>query len=265
VSSTERETFFRVGSWGEAKDQTKGYEDEALINSYVESIRQAPPWEVNNNIYFTDREIQLISAVQRVIAPPPPVTTPNAIASIRVLDVGGGNGYLGCAVQRFLPEISWEWIVVESNACANAYSQFEDASNIKWISHDMFDWKTTANIGLVSCSLQYLKYPEKELRRIAKVCDFIVLMRLPIVDTAEHIITRQTFYNSLHQNHDLSWPHWFLSRRRLFDMIASIGDVVYCWKTSSESYLFEGNLIILEGVLIKTHANNSSVAQGVVA
>lgn len=255
MSSTDRETFFRVASWREELDQTKGYEDESLINRYVESIRQAPPWELSNNLYFTAREIELFCAVQRALAPPSPVTT----ANVRVLDVGGGNGYLGCAVRRMFPEISWEWIVIESNTCANMYSQFEDVSNIKWISHEKFNWKPISNIGLVSCALQYLEHPESSLRKIAKTCEFIILMRLPIVDTAEHILTRQTIYDGLSQSPVSSWPHWFLSSQRLFDVIAEIGDVVYSWKTPSESYLFEGNSILLEGVLIKTQANNFSV------
>ena len=179
--------------------------------------------------------------------------------------MGGGNGYLGVALRRMLPEVIWDWIVIESNACASAYSRFENEANIKWISTDHFDWKSKSTIGLVSCALQYLECPEKTFRKIASICEFMILMRLPILDSAEHILTKQTFYEGLHQVPDSSWPHWFFSRRRLFDLIAETGDIAYQWTTPTESYIFEGNPVVLEGVLIKTHGNMVSIAEGVSA
>jgi putative methyltransferase (TIGR04325 family) len=260
VSSTDRELFFRIEFWKEATHQSKGYEDESLINSYVESLRQNPPWKRKDNLYFTNREIELTCAIHNALAFSPPTAS---TTNVRVLDFGGGNGYLGVAVRHMVPRVNWEWLVIESNACVRAYSQFENEASIKWISDENFDWKSTSKIGLVSCTLQYLEYPEKTLRKIAKSCDFIILMRLPFVDSISHILTRQTFYEGLHQVPDASWPHWFFSRHRLFDLITDIGDVIYQWKTPTESYIFEGNTIFLEGVLIKTHTNIKSISKGV--
>jgi len=254
MATTNQELFHRVDSWEDALRLSKGYEDPKLINSYVDSLLKDPPWKDRDSLYFTNREIELICAFQRILAVGTPFSRLDE--KVRVLDIGGGNGYLGVSLRRMLPEVFWEWIVIESNACASAYSKFENNVNIKWASIDSFDWTHSSNIGLFSCSLQYFEAPEQILRQIAANCEFLVLMRLPIVDTASHILTTQSFCEGLHQVPDASWPHWFFSRVCLLDLITEVGDIIYQWKTPTESYLFEGNRIVLEGLLINTHRSS---------
>lgn len=75
---------------------------------------------------------------------------------------------------------------------------------------------------------------------------------MPLLDCAKHIITRQTFHSSLISVENASWPHWFFSRDHLIAQISMFGDVIYQWNTPTESLLFEGKQIVLEGFLIKT-------------
>lgn len=52
MSITDREIFFRVRAWSEAVELTKGYEDAEVLNSYIEQVRQNPPWEHLDSNYF---------------------------------------------------------------------------------------------------------------------------------------------------------------------------------------------------------------------
>lgn len=250
MATTNRELFPRMNSWDQAIDQSVGYEDSTLINYYVESIRRNPPWENPDPLHFSQRELELSCAFQRVLLDDP--FSSALPASFRVLDVGGGNGYLGATIRRMLPNISWDWTVIESKSCASAYSQFQSAANIIWTSSEQHDWSVSSDINLVSCALQYLEHPDQELIKIANCCKYLVLMRLPLLDSPDHILTKQTFHDGLHPVPTSSWPHWFLSRTRLHATISTIGDIIYQWTTLSESYLFEGTMIPLEGMLIKT-------------
>ena len=115
---------------------------------------------------------------------------------------------------------------------------------------------------MVSCAQQYLECPEETFRKIASISEFVILLKLLVLDSAEHIITKQTFYEGLHQVPDSSWPRWVFPCR-LFDLIAETGDTSYQWKTPTESYVFEGGSIVLEGVLIKNHGNIVPIAEGI--
>lgn len=42
------------------------------------------------------------------------------------------------------------------------------------------------------------------------------------------------------------------SRNHLIAQVSKFGDVIYQWNTPTESLLFEGKQIVLEGFLIKT-------------
>lgn len=205
MSTTDREIFFRVGAWSEAVELTKGYEDAELLNNYIEQVRKNPPWEhLDSNYFFTSREIELICAIQKALT-----LVPVSLTNVQVLDVGGGNGYLGIAVKRMIALMNWDWIVLESKACARAYSPFANEAKLRWVDDESFDWKQRSTIGLFSCPLQYLENPEESLRKIADHCDFVILMRMPLLDCAKHIITRQTLDSSLISIENASWPHWF--------------------------------------------------------
>jgi hypothetical protein len=78
-------------------------------------------------------------------------------------------------------------------------------------------------------------------------------MRLPFINNDNHIITRQTFTEGIYQEANASWPAWFFSRKLFFAEIEKIGKVVYQWKTPTETLCFEGNNVIMEGVLIRVN------------
>jgi len=245
MATTIEETFFRCRSFHEAQTPHGGYEDDALIEGLVSKIRAAPPWEKNsNNLYVTHRQLELCAALMYVICE-------NRCKHIKVSDVGGGNGYLFFDAKKNIPNISWDWTIFESDKVARAYSRFERESGIKWKS-SATQIAEASDVALFSCTLQYLEFPFEMLKTYSLRHKYIIISRIPFVDEKEHVATQQTFPNGGdYQHQDTVLAAWFFSRKRFFDQIGEIGDIVYQWETATEVLMFEGRKVVMEGVLIR--------------
>ena len=249
MANSTSETFFRCKSYEEAQSKTCGYESSILIKDMVENNKINPPWESNSNItYINHRQLELLSALMRIICE-------RKYTDIKVSDVGGGNGYLSVAVKKQLNMINWDWTVFESDKVAQAYCQFEEESGIKWQSSDTQIAKES-EIALFSCTLQYLELPFEMLKKYTLRHEYIIIMRVPLINEDSHVITRQTFPDGGdYQNEESSWPAWFFSRKKFHAEINKIGDVVYQWKTLTEVLMFEGSNVVMEGMLIRVKKN----------
>jgi|SaaInlStandDraft_7_1057024.scaffolds.fasta_scaffold99003_2 putative methyltransferase (TIGR04325 family) len=244
MATTIKETFFRCKNYEEAQDKTCGYENINLIEELVESNKNKPPWSNNNNLYVDHRQLELSAAFMYIICE-------SRYTDISVSDVGGGNGYLSVSVKKLLTMINWEWTVFESNKIALAYSQFEKESGIKWKSSNTHIIRYS-EVALFSCTLQYLESPFEVLKKYALKHKYLIITRVPFINENNCVITRQTFPDGGdYQSKSTSWPAWFFSRENFYTEINKIGNIVYQWKTPTEVLLFEGDNVIMEGMIIR--------------
>jgi putative methyltransferase (TIGR04325 family) len=244
MATSHQETFFRCKNYQEAQNQSLGYEEDSLIDNLVENIQKNPPWKiVNNEFYIDSRQLELLSALMLIICE-------NRYKDLKVADIGGGNGYMSITAKENLKMINWDWTVFESNKVAVSYSQFEKKSGIKW-QKSSSDVVGNYDVGLFSCSLQYLQSPFQVLRKFSSKCKYLIIMRLPLVDENNHIITKQIFTEGVYQETNASWPVWFFSKDKFYSEIKEIGEVLYKWKTPTETLCFEGKNLMLEGVLVR--------------
>jgi putative methyltransferase (TIGR04325 family) len=246
MATTHQETFFRCKSYQEAQKQSLGYEEDSLVDNLVANINENPPWRIeNNDFYIEHRQLELLNALMRIICE-------NKFNSLKVADVGGGNGYLSITAKENLPMIAWDWTVFESDKVAISYVQFEKDSGIKWqkSSSNIAD---NYDIGLFSCTLQYLESPFHVLRKFSSKCKYLILMRIPFIGENNHIITKQIFTEGVYQEVNASWPAWFFSKNKFYSEIEQIGEVIYKWKTPTEILYFEGKDVMLEGVLVRVN------------
>jgi putative methyltransferase (TIGR04325 family) len=134
-----------------------------------------------------------------------------------------------------------------------AYSQFEKEAGIKWYSSER-KLSEDSDVALFSCVLQYLESPFKIIKKFAIRNKYLIITRIPFIDDKEHVISRQTFPDKGdYQTKNTSWPSWFFNRDSFMKEINKIGNVIYQWKTPTEIIMFEGENIMLEGMLIKTN------------
>ncbi len=245
MATTSQETFFRCVDYQDAKTQSKGYEDTNLIKGLVLNNKKNPPWKQKHNDYIKHRQLELLSAVMRILCE-------NKYTTIKIADIGGGNGYLSVVIKKQLPMVNFDWIVFESNQIVLSYVQFEEESKLKWRSSSL-NFIDSYEIGLFSCTLQYLEEPFEILRKFSSKCRYLIIMRIPFIDEVHNVITKQVFLDGIYKDSKSSWPAWFFSKDKFYSEIKQIGQVIYKWKTPSEVLLFEGKNIVMEGVLIRVY------------
>jgi putative methyltransferase (TIGR04325 family) len=245
MATITKETFFRCKNYQEAQYQTSGYEDSNLIEGLVENNKDNPPWKGDeNSFYIKHRQLELLSALMYIICE-------NKYTHIKVSDIGGGNGYLSVDVKKNLPMVNWDWTVFENDNMASAYSQFEKKSGIKWQSSNTQVTKDS-EVALFSCTLQYLESPFKVLKKYALRHKYLIIMRVPFINEDSHVITKQTFLDDGdYQQKNISWPAWFFSKKQFLAEINQVGNIVYQWKTPTEVLQFEGDSVMMEGMLIR--------------
>jgi putative methyltransferase (TIGR04325 family) len=243
--TTNQETFTRCISWEDADKKSLGYQDSGLVKKLVESNRQNPPWIRKENDYLNSREIELSCALMRTVGK-------GEDCRIKVADVGGGNGYMATTARRILPWINWEWYVYESPAIASAYVEFEVGADIKWKCAD--DFSEEFDVGLMSCSIQYLKNPMEVIKKLSLRSQFLIIMRIPFIDSVDDVVTTQRFIEGIYNDSNASWPAWFFSRQKFDAELENLGTIIYRWKTPTEILLFEGVNVQLEGMLIRTRS-----------
>jgi putative methyltransferase (TIGR04325 family) len=245
MATTTKETFFRCKDYQEAQEKTSGYENNNLIEKLVENNKNNPPWkEKSSSLYVTHRQQELCTALMYVICK-------NKYTDIKISDVGGGNGYLFFSIKKNIPNINWDWTVFESDKVTLAYSQFEQESGIKWRSSKIQIVKYS-EVALFSCTLQYLEFPFKMLRKYALKHKYLIITRVPFINEESHVITRQTFPDGGdYQQKNTSWAAWFFSKKQFIAEINKIGDIVYQWETPTEVLMFEGHSVTMEGMLVR--------------
>jgi len=153
-----------------------------------------------------------------------------------------------------MPNTELSWVVIEQSVFANAYAEFSDESGLIWVNaeeenHEKWD------VVLLSCTLQYLENPIKIVKKWAKCCNYMVIMRVPFIDEDKNVATKQVLENGIYPDGS-SWPAWFFSRNLFLHMIEEVGEIVYQWVTPSEKLLFEGSDVVMEGMLVKCNTKS---------
>ncbi len=169
---------------------------------------------------------------------------------VSILDIGGGNGYFAHLSRTMLPRIQLDWLILESEGCANAYKQFESISDVRW-THELKN-ETRPDITIFSGSLQYLEESFEVLDRALANCRWLLLMRLPLTD--EHI-NQVTVQKVCYGTQHFSWPCWFFSKEQFLGRIKMKATRMLGYKCLDESVLFNDETIRFENYLISCDDN----------
>ena len=243
ATATNPEDFKVVRSWDDAVDIATGYENQKLIEYYVENMRSNEPWNKwklseQTEAQLSERETVFLTFLMTALSD-------LKKDKVSVLDIGGGNGYFAHLARKTLPRIQLDWLILESEGCANAYKQFESVSDINW-THEL-DNETKPDITIFSCSLQYLEKPFEVLDRAIANCRWLLLMRLPLTDEQINQVTVQKVY---YEPHNFSWPCWFFSKEEFLSRINMKATRKLGYQCLDESVLLNDQTIQFENYLI---------------
>lgn len=252
MATSEGEIFSRKANWEQARQESQGYEETDLVSTLTARAEVERPWaQVDGGAYVQARELELINALQMV------VSLSKNPETLDVADVGGGNGYMASMARQRMQFQRFQWTIFESKAVSDSYQRFESESEVFWRENDEQYFDRVFDVAIISCTLHYLSEPQALLDFLSEKSQYLLLMRVPLVDEPEDIPTIQHPVDGIYASVNAHWPAWFLSRTRFDASLKEVGDVVFRWTTPTEVWQFEGEPIILEGVLLRTKAARS--------
>ena len=146
---------------------------------------------------------------------------------IRVLDVGGAGADYFYQFQEFAPHINFDWTVLETPALAEAMSnEFgRNLTDLRWL--DSIE-HTDEIYDVVLCSgvLQCVEKPFELLEPLAKKSKFLIINRIPLVESPEHFFAVQ---NIITNGKRASYPVHFFGEKAFLTELSQHGDVEMKW------------------------------------
>lgn len=214
--------FTRVESWESAVTKSSGYESVNVVEPIVAAARRVQSDTQTSNL-SNSRYQQIATGMLYCISQ----DRLSIGQSIRVLDVGGGGADYFHQFQKFAPQIKLDWTVLETPAMVEAMSNEFGGSltNLRWVNSIQ---NTSESYDLVLCSsvLQYIENPFELLATLVQKSEFIVMNRIPLVDSSEHFVAVQRIISN---GKRASYPVHFFGEKTFLNQISLYGAVEMRW------------------------------------
>lgn len=241
----------RVENWAEAKRNSKGYSEIELIvdleNQFCNDIeaRLSDLSKKDRSKIESNRLTHLLIAWKFAI----PESTPSVIA-----DIGGGNGYFFDWIRRFTNTQNISWKIFESPEICKAYSPHADILEILYYENSIINISQEFDLAIVSGTLQYLKSYRKVLTALQQNSKYVLLMRIPFIDSEEDEIYVQSFSDGIYGKSNASWPIRYFSRGAFIRKISESFEIVFSLEDSDENFPWNSKQLPMTTILLK-HKN----------
>ena len=237
MKSNDPSDFLECLNWNEAFTKSVGYENDDIISYYSNQFGHDKPW-LQRRTHSTLEDLALSERQANLFFGFALAVVKLKKQNIRVLDIGGGNGYMAYWLRDFFPELSFEWIILESKSVAESYNTWKDAAQISWIHKDAFN--ATYDIILVSCALQYIENWSRLLVDSVNKCQILLLMRLSILENDQHKFgVHKIFRKSINGEFDASVPCHFFAANEIYNQISTKMTPIYQLIYDHESVIFD--------------------------
>jgi putative methyltransferase (TIGR04325 family) len=237
--------FTPVDSWNTAVAKSVGYESTSVVGPVVEATRQLRD-EWQDAVLATSRYQQVATGMLYCIAQ----SALKPSQTIRVLDFGGGGADYFYQFQKFAPHFNFDWTVLETPALAKAMQRElgQDHANVRWV--DSFE-KTIETYDVILCSsvLQYLEKPFEVLAELVKKSQFLILNRIPLVDTAEHFVAVQRIVTKRKRG---SYPAHFFSESKFVQDLSQYGSIPMRWMVPEDQPVINWRAQPNQGLVLQT-------------
>jgi putative methyltransferase (TIGR04325 family) len=170
----------------------------------------------------------------------------------RIADIGGGNGYMFDWIKSAYPSIAPNWTVFESKEIAEAYQKLSIGLTISFVSSTSFTKSCEFDLTIISCAIQYLDEWEDVLETAFSTSKYVLLMRVPLIDSNEHQVFVQTPGSGLYLESNASWPVRMFSRKKFTENLEKVSELIFSTYDPEETFPFEGSVFPLETYLLKS-------------
>lgn len=205
----------RVGSWANAKAQSSGYDQQAIVEQVTRATQAVLAGEATferDGVTFFEPEYRwpIAYSLMRAFAN----SRSQDRGELRVLDFGGSLGSVYFQHRALLPSTEINWTVIEQPAYvaagrAHCGAPLNFAGSIHEL--DTTEW----DLALFSSVLQYLDDPWTSLREVMALgTQLVAIDRTPFHTGSQDIPTVQHVPEHIYA---ASYPAWILSHQRLLD------------------------------------------------
>jgi putative methyltransferase (TIGR04325 family) len=214
--------FTKVDSWESAVRKSSGYESVNVVEPVVTAARRVQN-DSQTSTLSSSRYQQIAAGMLYCIAQ----GRFNEDEPIRVLDVGGGGADYFHHFQTFAPQINFDWTVLETPAMAAAMSnEFgRKLTNLRWVD-SIENTNEIYDVVLCSSVLQYVEKPAALLAALAEKSGFLIVNRIPLVDSIEHFVAVQKIIS---KGKRASYPIHFFAEKKFLDEMSQYGQVPMRW------------------------------------
>ena len=162
---------------------------------------------------------------------------------LSVLDLGGASGGYYYLLRPFM-DLRWTVLETPAMVAANRHRSTEELTFIDAPE----DAAPGYDIVFMSGVLQYLELPFAMFGRLAPLAQFVLINRLPLIETSRDRITVQRVHPSIYRG---SYPAWFFSRESFMAVIERQHEVAMRWDVPQDAPLLDGKPVVYKGLLLK--------------
>ena len=245
MSNIEVAELSFVSNWEEAELLSKSYIDSALIARLTEQFEN----DLVKRPCGADRQMETVRKCHLLLGY---YFSCAGIVRPNVADIGGGNGYMFDWIKSTHPSIAPNWTVFESKEIAEAYQMLSAGLGISFEKSSSFTNSCEFDFTIISCALQYLKNWEDVLETAFTTSKFVLLMRVPLIDSEEHQVFVQTPGSGIYLDSNASWPVRMFSREKFMSKLEKISEMVFSTYDPEETFPFDGSVFPLETYLLKS-------------
>jgi putative methyltransferase (TIGR04325 family) len=126
---------------------------------------------------------------------------------------------------------------------------------ISFIPSSLLDKTSHFDLAILSCTLQYLDNWKDVLEAACMTSKYVLIMRLPLIDSNQHEVYVQTPGHGLYADTSASWPIRLFSRKNFMLNLERMSEVIFSTYDPEETFPFEGGIFSLETYLLKSKLN----------
>ncbi len=235
---------FRIAkNWESAVSGSSGYQSPQTINT-IEGSDPVVDEDTTKHNFLGSRYFQVASAILSGLN----LEKLESDTTIRVLDIGGGLGEYFFLLHDNLPNLKFEWLILETPAlCQLAKTKHANSPGVSW-TDALNDSNQTFDIVLLSSVIQYVEKPFDLIETAMQKAPLLILNRLPLSTHAHNLVCIQR--PGLLETKG-SYPVHILSERLFMSYLSARGRIMSRWQVPEDVAVVRFRKIINQGLTFR--------------
>jgi putative methyltransferase (TIGR04325 family) len=239
---------FRVTkNWESAVSGSSGYQSPKTIST-IEGSDPVVTKSIIKHDFLGSRYLQVASAILSGLNP----EKFKSGTPIHVLDIGGGLGEYFFLLQQNLPNLKFEWLILETPAlCELAKTKQIATPDVSW-TDSLIDSSGTFDIVLLSSVIQYVEKPFALIEMAMQKAPLLIFNRLPLSTNAHNLVCIQR--PGLLETKG-SYPVHILSEKLFFSYLSARGRIMSRWLVPEDVAVVRFRKVMNQGLTFRPNTS----------